>query len=300
MASWSRRTARRRSTAISCWGCRAAPSAWSRTAGRRATRLPSAYSRSTPNCATGIWISANSLALGSNRIGNLSSVIGSSDMQHMLLPRRRIIAASIAGAAALSLPAILRAAALLPTPAQTEGPFYPLTFPADSDNDLVHVVGHAEAAKGTPTRVTGRILDAAGRPVTGARVEIWQCDANGRYHNVRDGDAGRPRDENFPRFRADHQRWRGRLQVSDDPAGRLYRPDTAHSFCGRRARAAAVCHANVCRRRAAERARPGAARCARPGGAGAAHRASAAGARYCAGRARRQFRHRARLNSIAR
>lgn len=121
-------------------------------------------------------------------------------MQHMFLPRRRIIAASIAGAAALSLPAILRAAALAPTPAQTEGPFYPLTFPADSDNDLVHVAGHGEAAKGTPTRVAGRILDTAGRPVAGARVEIWQCDTNGRYHNVRDGDAGRPRDENFQGF----------------------------------------------------------------------------------------------------
>ena len=64
----------------------------------------------------------------------------------------------------------------------------------------MHVAGHSEAAKGTPTRVAGRILDAAGRPVTGARVEIWQCDANGRYHNVRDGDAGRPRDDNFQGF----------------------------------------------------------------------------------------------------
>jgi len=121
-------------------------------------------------------------------------------MQHIFLPRRRIIAASIAGAAVLSLPAILRAATLMPTPAQTEGPFYPLNYPADSDNDLVHVAGHGEAAKGTPTRVAGRILDAAGRPIVGARVEIWQCDANGRYHNVRDGDAGRPRDENFQGF----------------------------------------------------------------------------------------------------
>src|SRR5258707_8281388 len=118
------------------------------------------------------------------------------------LRRRRILAASIAGAAVLSLPAALRAfaATLMPTPAQTEGPFYPLNYPSDSDNDLVHVTGHAEPAQGTVTRVTGHILDRAGKPVTGARVEIWQCDANGRYHNVRDGDAGRPRDENFQGF----------------------------------------------------------------------------------------------------
>jgi protocatechuate 3,4-dioxygenase, beta subunit len=118
-------------------------------------------------------------------------------------PRRRVLAASIAGAAALSLPAVFRAIAaeaLPPTPAQTEGPFYPLNYPADSDNDLVHVAGHAEPAKGTVTRVAGRILDRSGRPMAGARVEIWQCDGNGRYHNVRDGGADRPRDDNFQGF----------------------------------------------------------------------------------------------------
>ena len=50
------------------------------------------------------------------------------------------------------------------------------------------------------TKVAGRILDRAGRPVTGARVEIWQCDGNGRYHNVRDGGGERPRDDNFQGF----------------------------------------------------------------------------------------------------
>ena len=123
-------------------------------------------------------------------------------MDRLFLPRRRVLAASIAGATALSLPAVLRAAAagLSPTPEQTEGPFYPLNYPADSDNDLAHVAGHAEPAKGTMTRVAGRVLDRGGRPVRGACVEIWQCDANGRYHNVRDGDSGRPRDENFQGF----------------------------------------------------------------------------------------------------
>ncbi|MBV9965856.1 MAG: intradiol ring-cleavage dioxygenase [Alphaproteobacteria bacterium] len=120
-------------------------------------------------------------------------------MTHSLLPRRRVIAASMAGAAVLGIPAILRAAALMATPAQTEGPFYPVSFPVDSDSDLVHVAGHHDAAKGTVTRVSGRVLDLAGRPVTGARVEIWQCDAHGRYHNVHD-DGGQPRDDNFQGF----------------------------------------------------------------------------------------------------
>jgi len=124
-------------------------------------------------------------------------------MRNMPFPRRRILGASLAGAAALGLPGFLRAAAdeaLMPTPQQTAGPFYPLSYPADSDNDLVHVAGHADPAKGTVTRVAGRIRDRAGRPLAGARVEIWQCDDNGRYHNVQDGGGGRPRDDNFQGF----------------------------------------------------------------------------------------------------
>jgi protocatechuate 3,4-dioxygenase, beta subunit len=120
---------------------------------------------------------------------------------HPLLPRRRILAASIAGAAVLTAPTLLRAVApaLRPTPAQTEGPFYPLKYPADSDSDLVHVAGHREAANGTLTRISGRILERGYGLVPGTRVEIWQCDANGRYHNVRDG-GERPRDNNFQGF----------------------------------------------------------------------------------------------------
>lgn len=117
------------------------------------------------------------------------------------LPRRRLVGTAIGGAVAIAMPAILRAAeALAPTSQQTAGPFYPLSYPADSDNDLVHVAGHTEAAKGTVTRVSGRILDRAGRPLSDARVEIWQCDQNGRYHNVHDGSSGRPSDDNFQGF----------------------------------------------------------------------------------------------------
>jgi protocatechuate 3,4-dioxygenase beta subunit len=122
-------------------------------------------------------------------------------MTSIRLPRRRVIEAAIAGAAVFGAPSLLRAAeALSPTPQQTAGPFYPQNFPADVDNDLVHVTGHSEPAKGTVTRVAGRILDQAGRPLSGARVEIWQCDQNGRYHHVQDSSAGRPPDDNFQGF----------------------------------------------------------------------------------------------------
>jgi protocatechuate 3,4-dioxygenase, beta subunit len=109
---------------------------------------------------------------------------------------RRHLLHGIAAVAASGLLSSRARAALLPTPPQTEGPFYPPTLPLDSDNDLVQVKGEPHAALGTVTHVIGRLLDRNGRPVAGARIEIWQCDANGRYLHPRDS-SGRPRDEGF-------------------------------------------------------------------------------------------------------
>ena len=85
----------------------------------------------------------------------------------------------------LLLPPRAFAATLASTPAQTEGPFYPVTFPADSDSDLVQVRGQQARALGTVLHLQGRVLDTSGRPVAGARVEIWQCDAQGLYDHPR-------------------------------------------------------------------------------------------------------------------
>jgi protocatechuate 3,4-dioxygenase, beta subunit len=74
---------------------------------------------------------------------------------------------------------------LVATPAQTEGPFYPAAFPADSDGDLVQVRGQAARALGTVLHLQGRVLDSSGRPLDGAIVEIWQCDAQGLYDHPR-------------------------------------------------------------------------------------------------------------------
>ena len=79
-------------------------------------------------------------------------------------------------------------AALLPTPAQTPGPFYPKALPLDADNDLVRITGHAQDASGTIAHLFGRVLDTDGRPIANARIEIWQCDNRGHYHHVEDGD----------------------------------------------------------------------------------------------------------------
>jgi protocatechuate 3,4-dioxygenase beta subunit len=77
------------------------------------------------------------------------------------------------------------AADLVATPSQTEGPFYPVAFPADTDMDLVQVRGQAARAMGTVLHLQGRVLDASGEPIAGAMVEIWQCDSQGLYDHPR-------------------------------------------------------------------------------------------------------------------
>ncbi len=109
--------------------------------------------------------------------------------------RRRDLLAAGALAAALMPWRALAATpgpALPPTPAQTAGPFYPQTPPADSDADLTRVAGRSDTARGVPVAIAGRILDRSAVPVAGALVEIWQCDAFGRYHHPLDGGGADP------------------------------------------------------------------------------------------------------------
>lgn len=107
----------------------------------------------------------------------------------LLQPSRRTL---LVGSALLALPA--RAAERVPTPGQTEGPFYPVDLPADMDNDLARVTGQAARALGQVVHVSGRVTDLRGQPKRGALVEIWQCDAKGIYRHPRaPGQAGTDR-----------------------------------------------------------------------------------------------------------
>ena len=115
-------------------------------------------------------------------------------MSQIRFARRRMLASGLSTVAlSAATPAL---AALTPTPRQTRGPFYPLKFPLDSDNDLVRVKGRAAQALGRVAHLAGRILDVDGKPVESARVEIWQCDAKGIYHHPGDSGRGQP-DGNF-------------------------------------------------------------------------------------------------------
>ena len=108
--------------------------------------------------------------------------------------RRRAIKA-VACALAWAAAPVYAQKSLRPTPAQTEGPFYPRSLPADRDNDLTQVAGRRDSAQGIRLYFSGRVLARDGRPHANATVELWQCDVFGRYHHA--GDEGSPRDDGF-------------------------------------------------------------------------------------------------------
>lgn len=121
----------------------------------------------------------------------------------LTIARRRLLAGGAAAVSALALPALLgrawaQARQLPATPSQTEGPFYPLALPADSDFDLLRN-GTAAYPHGQPAWVEGTVRDTAGRPVAGAVVEIWQCDQAGHYHHPGDGGRADPAFQGFGR-----------------------------------------------------------------------------------------------------
>jgi protocatechuate 3,4-dioxygenase, beta subunit len=104
--------------------------------------------------------------------------------------RRAVLVRACAWSAALAAPAWLPPAQarteLAPTPSQSEGPFYPVALPTDHDFDLLRT-GSASYGKGQPAWVEGVVSDTSGVPLSGAVVEIWQCDVDGHYHHPQDG-----------------------------------------------------------------------------------------------------------------
>jgi protocatechuate 3,4-dioxygenase beta subunit len=64
----------------------------------------------------------------------------------------------------------------------------------EADNDLTRQ--HAGEPLGERIVVAGRVVDEDGRPVPNTLVELWQCNAAGRYVHARD-DHPAPLDPNF-------------------------------------------------------------------------------------------------------
>ncbi len=115
--------------------------------------------------------------------------------------RRALLVRSAGLIAATSAPAWLMPAraqgqTLRPTPSQTEGPYYPARFPADTDAALLRT-GTARYGKGQAAWVTGTVTDTRGTPLGGGVIEIWQCDQDGHYHHPGDGDRADPAFQGF-------------------------------------------------------------------------------------------------------
>ncbi len=106
-----------------------------------------------------------------------------------------VVESPAAGAPASSpTPAAIQVTYL--TPAQAEGPYYPLQKPDERDNDLTTLSGAAGKPAGERLLLQGRVYDRNGQPMQGVLVEIWQTDYNGIYLHPGDANTGR-RDLNF-------------------------------------------------------------------------------------------------------
>lgn len=68
------------------------------------------------------------------------------------------------------------------TPSQTVGPFFHVGLDRPGTGNLLE-----ESAPGA-IRIEGCVLDGNGDPVSDALLEIWQCDAAGRYPHPEDGE----------------------------------------------------------------------------------------------------------------
>src|SRR5712672_2042752 len=114
------------------------------------------------------------------------------------LGRREILkmSAVLAGSGALFSTKLAAAeAALLRTPGQILGPFYPLGELAQN-SDLTRISGRSGRAEGQVLNVMGRVLNLSGEPVRDAKVEVWQANTYGRYTHPSDPNPA-PLDPNF-------------------------------------------------------------------------------------------------------
>jgi protocatechuate 3,4-dioxygenase beta subunit len=147
------------------------------------------------------------------------------------ISRRRLL--EFTGAiAALGATSATAAELLRRTPSQTSGPFYPVEIPLDHDADLTQIKGHGRRAEGQVVHVMGHVRDAAGEPVAGARIEVWQANTHGRYTHPNDSNPAPldPGFEGYASLTTDEQgRYRFKtIKPGAYPAGRSVRPPHIH------------------------------------------------------------------------
>ena len=147
------------------------------------------------------------------------------------ISRRRLL--GMTGAvAAFGVTRASAAELLRRTPTQGTGPFYPTEKPLDGDADLTLIKGHRQRAAGQVVHVMGHVRNAAGEPVAGARIEIWQANSHGRYTHPADSNSA-PLDPDFEGYASlttDEQgRYRFKtIKPGAYPAGDMVRPPHIH------------------------------------------------------------------------
>lgn len=115
--------------------------------------------------------------------------------------RRHLLALALAALPALAW------GQLATTPSTTEGPYYPFNssqrldtaWLVDADNDLTLIEGRTTRATGTRMLLSGTLVNVAGTPIAGAKIELWEADNNGVYYHSADSTIAR-RDANFQSY----------------------------------------------------------------------------------------------------
>jgi len=120
---------------------------------------------------------------------------------HHAITRRQVLGMVVAtsGLAMSGQVGPVFAQALKRTPGEILGPFYPVLRSVDRATDLTTVKGKSGRAAGQVIYAMGQVLTVDGQPVKGARVELWQANAHGRYTHPSDTNPA-PLDPNFEGF----------------------------------------------------------------------------------------------------
>jgi protocatechuate 3,4-dioxygenase, beta subunit len=130
------------------------------------------------------------------------------------LSRRQVLGMAAVAAGGLALSdriGIALAQTMKRTPGEILGPFYPVIHRADQGADLTIVPGKSGRAMGQVIHVMGRVFNVEGQPVRGARVELWQANAQGRYTHPSDTNPA-PLDPNFEGFAVQNSDGEGRYR----------------------------------------------------------------------------------------
>lgn len=152
------------------------------------------------------------------------------------LSRRRFLlntSVAVGGTLLAGAGSSVLARALMPTPGEIMGPFYPVRKPLDQDADLTMISGKPGRAKGQVIQLMGQVLNLNGDPVEGARIELWQANMHGRYDHPSDANTA-PLDPNFHGYAVQHADAQGRYRFKTikpgayPAAGNWTRPPHIH------------------------------------------------------------------------